>query len=113
MTWERASSVVECEWVGTCDTLFRIDCAVDKSPSALCGVYTVCGFTLSWIHNLLCMFVRTYAHCTYVHMYGTFHKKLDDERRSVCVRTVTVRALTAVRTAYVRVLFVPTRFLSL
>ena len=46
-------------------------------------------------------------------IYGTFHKKLDDERRSVCVRTVTVRALTAVRTAYVRVLFVPSRFLSL
>ena len=46
-------------------------------------------------------------------MYGTFHKKLDDERRSVCVRTVTDRALTAVRTAYVRVLFVPTVSFSL
>ena len=57
----------------------------------------------------------------YVHMYillgmctyGTSHKKLDDERWSNCVRTVTDRALTAVRTAYVRVLFVLTRFFSL
>ena len=49
----------------------------------------------------------------YIRMYGTSHKKLDDERRSNCVRTVTDRALTAVRTVYVRVLFVPTRFFSL
>ena len=59
--------------------------------------------------QLLCIYVHTIV----LQLYGTFHKKLDDERRSVCVRTVTVRALTAVRTAYVRVLFVPTRFLSL
>ena len=38
---------------------------------------------------------------TYVRTYGTSHKKLDDERRSNCVRTVTDRALTAVRTGVV------------
>ena len=57
------------------------------------------------IQHTQCMYVSTY-----VRTYGTSHKKLDDERRSNCVRTVTDRALTAVRTAYVRVLFVPTRF---
>ena len=92
-------------------------------------VYMYSIYVCMYIHTCVCVYVYTYVHmyvCTYVCMYvyvlshafihmcvctvyGTSHKKLDDERRSNCVRTVTDRALTAVRTAYVRVLFVPTR----
>ena len=55
----------------------------------------------------VCMHVHVYV-CTvcvhvhtYVCMYGILHKKLDDERRSNCVHTVTDWALTAVRTGVV------------
>ena len=49
------------------------------------------------------MYVHTYVHTPmYIRTYGTFHKKLDDEQWSNCVRTVTDRALTVVRTVYVR-----------
>ena len=51
----------------------------------------------------MCMYVQyvcMYIH-TYVCMYGILHKKLDDERRSNCVHTVTDWALTAVRTGVV------------
>ena len=83
----------------------------DDAPHLL-AVVSVCNRAITSILLYISVCVHTYVH-TYIYTYGTFHKKLDDERRSVCVRTVTDRALTAVRTAYVRVLFVPTRFLSL
>ena len=50
----------------------------------------------------VCVLYACICTCVCVlHTYGTSHKKLDDERRSNCVRTVTDRALTAVRTGVV------------